>query len=103
MWGAASSCTPCWFAPGTQGTRVSEQEGFDGGRVSEPGAGFCAQTLRRSCGKAQKPRCRKHLVKAHRGQRPRCSFCGCSVVLAWECWGQPGSQGQVERGLLRAT
>lgn len=69
--GVASSCAPCWLRAGTQGMRVSEQEGLKAAESQSQGlAGSCIHTFRRSCGKAEKPRFNKHFVERGGGGAP---------------------------------
>lgn len=106
--GVASSCAPCWLTPGMQGMRVSARKAswwwwrrrrwWWWQRRQSP---TCAQTFRRSCGKAQKPRSHEHLAKTpgeqERGapltQANRRGLTGCSLRME----GRGGAAGSLSR------
>ena len=60
-----SALSACWLMPGTQGMRASAQEGFTAAVAwQSPNR---AQTFRRSCGKAEKPRFHEHICEDSQG------------------------------------
>lgn len=67
MWGCSFLMRPL-LAHGRHTGHEAEQQGFQAARIPEPETGSCTHMFLRSCGKTQKPRFHKHLVKAHRGQ-----------------------------------